>query len=258
MVSSERGQRAYNPYIFFDLGNTLLYYQGDRIAVELEAYHALLNSLKNNGIKLPSKIFLKRFQKAMQQYYKRRESTLVEETTLTQLQSVLCSFGYDHIPQLVLRKALDRMYFITEGQWQLDPETIPCLNWLSAHGFRLGLISNASDATNVFRLLHLHNLYGYFSTIIISGIVGYRKPHTKVFEAALNGCGNLPREHIYMVGDLFSTDILGGYNVGLRTVWLSKHAEKTTEQEKNTDVKADLIFSGLELLRSWMEEHYTN
>ena len=256
MISDGRGQREYKPYIFFDLGNTLLYYQGDRIAVELQAYHALLNSLKNSGIKLPSKIFLKRFQKAMQQYYHRRESTLVEETTLTQLHSVLCSFGYDHVPQLVLRKALDQMYRITECQWQLDPETQPCLHWLYTHGFHLGLISNASDATNVFRLLYIHKLYGYFSSIIISGIVGFRKPHAKIFEVALTTCQNIPKEHIYMVGDLFATDILGGINQGLQTVWLSKHAEQFSEQENSSAIKADLIFPSLGLFRVWMEHQY--
>jgi putative hydrolase of the HAD superfamily len=256
MVRSDWGQREDIPYIFFDLGNTLLYYQGDRVAIELEAYHALLNSLVGNGIKLPAKTFLKRFQKAMQQYYHRRETTLIEETTMCQLKTVLNGLGYENPPDLVMRKALDQMYRVTEEYWQLDPETMPCLSWLYNAGFRLGLISNASDSTNVFRLLRKHKIYGFFSGIFISAVIGYRKPHSQIFTTALHSCPDAREEHVFMVGDLISTDIVGGKKNGMQTIWLSKHARYHEEPEINAEIQPDLMLPSLNALRAWMEEKY--
>ena len=256
MESINRGDLQVRPAIYFDLGNTLLYYLGDRVAIEVEAYQALAESLLTNGISIPTKEFLKRFQKVMESYYRRRDITLVEETTTQQLISVLAEFDHENIPDLVLRKALDQMYRITEPHWQVDPDTHACLTLLHSLGFMMGLISNASDSPNAFRLLRMHNLYSYFSTIIISSVVGYRKPHQQIFHSALNTCPHTNGNHIYMVGDLMSTDIIGGIQSGMRTIWLSKHAEQQDETESDPTLKPDLVFSTLATLGAWMEEQY--
>jgi putative hydrolase of the HAD superfamily len=253
----DRGELQIKPAIFFDLGNTLLYYQGDRVAIELEAYQALAQSLSTSGISIPTKKFLKRFQNVMQSYYRRRTTTLIEETTIKQLVSVLCEFGQENVPYLTLRKALDQMYRITEPHWQLDPDTHACLSILRAIGFQIGLISNASDSPNAFRLLRRNKLYPYFSTILISSVVGFRKPHEEIFLSALRTCPNTKGDHIYMVGDLMSTDIVGGSQNGMRTVWLSKHAEPVEDVESAPQPKPDLIFSSLAGLAAWMQEQYT-
>jgi putative hydrolase of the HAD superfamily len=256
MESRIRGDLQVKPAIFFDLGNTLLYYQGDRVAIELEAYQALAQSLSTSGIPIPTKKFLKRFQNVMQSYYRRRTTTLIEETTIHQLRCVLSEFGQENVPDLILRKALDQMYQITEPHWQLDPDTQTCLTTLRAIGFHLGLISNASDSPNAFRLLRMHGLYSYFSTILISSVVGYRKPHEKIFLSALRTCPNAIGSHIFMVGDLMSTDIVGGYRNGMQTVWLSKHADPLEDAESDPQPKPDLIFSSLAGLAAWMQEQY--
>jgi len=257
MESSDRGDLHIKPAIFFDLGNTLLYYQGDRVAIELEAYQALAHSLSSFGIPLPTKKFLKRFQFAMQSYYRRRDITLVEETTLQQLVLVLAEFGFINQPHMILRLALDQMYQVTEQYWQLDPDSKPCLVKLRTMGFHVGLISNASDSPNVFRLLRRHELYPYFSTTLISSVVGFRKPHRQIFLSAMETCPRVPVNHIFMVGDLISTDIVGGNHNGMRTIWLSKHAELHDEGESDPQVRPDLIFSSLDTLATWMEEQYS-
>lgn len=256
MESRIRGDLQIKPAIFFDLGNTLLYYQGDRVAIELEAYQALAQSLSSSGIPIPTKKFLKRFQNVMQSYYRRRTTTLIEETTIQQIRCVLSEFGQENVPNLILRKALDQMYRITEPHWQLDPDTHSCLNLLRSIGLQIGLISNASDSPNAFRLLRMHRLYSFFSTILISSVVGYRKPHQQIFLAALRTCPNTQGHHIFMVGDLMSTDIVGGFQNGMRTVWLSKHAEPMEDAESEPQLKPDLVFSSLSGLAAWMQEQY--
>jgi FMN phosphatase YigB (HAD superfamily) len=256
MKRNSRGNREIVPAIFFDLGNTLLYYQGDRVAIELDAYEVVANYLIAKGLKIPLNGFLKRFQEAMQSYYHRRETTLIEETTIQQLKTVLRDFGYDNLPPVLLRKALDQMYLVTEPPWQLDPDTHPCLSKLQSSECQLGLISNASDAPNAFRLLRKHNLYQYFSIILISSVVGYRKPHPIIFETALTTCRNIGKEDIYMAGDLLSTDVIGGKNIGMRTIWLSKYAIPPDDQESDAEIQPDLILPNLSSLCNWMEQQY--
>ena len=59
-----------------------------------------------------------------------------------------------------------------------------------------------------------------------------------------------------MVGDLMSTDIVGGFQNGMRTVWLSKHAEPMEDAESEPQLKPDLVFSSLSGLAAWMQEKY--
>jgi HAD superfamily hydrolase (TIGR01549 family) len=256
MVQDSRGKEGAFPTIFFDLGNTLLYYQGDRVAIELEAYEIVARTLHANGFDVPVKKILKRFQKEMQKYYQRRNLTWVEETTVQQLRKVLEEFGYTNIPQLQLRKTLDKMYHITEPYWQLDPDTHECLQRLKSAGCRLGLISNASDAPNAFRLIKTHNLDAYFSVKLISSIVGYRKPHEEIFTIALRACADKAKEDIYMVGDLLATDVIGGNQTGIMTIWLSKYAEMTEEKDIDPVARPDFIISDLKQLSDWFAEKY--
>ncbi|MBI9051487.1 MAG: HAD family hydrolase [Anaerolineaceae bacterium] len=258
MEQTGRENRGVRPTIFFDLGNTLLFYQGDRVEIELEAYEIVAKTLNANGFDIPVKKLFKRFQKEMQGYYHRRENTWVEETTVEQLRKVLSEFGYSNLPQVLLRKTLDKMYFVTEPHWQLDPDSHACLQKLQSIGCKLGLISNASDAPNAFRLLYNHQLYHYFSVTLISSIVGYRKPHNTIYETALRACPTAEREHIYMVGDLLATDVIGGNMIGINTIWLCKHAVSSDEHETNPIAKPDIILSDLTKLSDWLVQKYTD
>ncbi len=56
---------------------------------------------------------------------------------------------------------------------------------------------------------------------IISDEVGVAKPHPAIFEAALRGLGDPPRDRVVMVGDNLVADIGGAASLGLQTVWLA-------------------------------------
>ena len=256
MAGTVRGKTGAFPVIFFDLGNTLLYYQGDRVAIELDAYEVAARTLNANGFDIPVKKLLKRFQKEMQSYYHRRNTTWIEETTVNQLRNLLEEFGYSNIPHLQLRKALDKMYYVTEPYWQLDPDTHECLQKLTTAGCHLGLISNASDAPNAFRLIRKHNLGQYFQVTLVSSIVGYRKPHEQIFNVALRSCPDISKDDIYMVGDLVSTDVIGGNKSGIKTIWLSKYAELGDEKEIDPIAKPDIVLTDLKQLTNWFMKTY--
>ncbi|RMH65443.1 MAG: noncanonical pyrimidine nucleotidase, YjjG family [Calditrichaeota bacterium] len=59
----------------------------------------------------------------------------------------------------------------------------------------------------------------YFEDIIISEEVGAVKPQKAIFEAAFKRMGHPPRERVVMIGDKLSSDIKGGQDFGLDTIW---------------------------------------
>jgi len=61
----------------------------------------------------------------------------------------------------------------------------------------------------------------YTEVAVISDEVGFAKPHPAIFEAALQGLGDPPRERVTMVGDNLAADIAGAAQLGMSTVWLA-------------------------------------
>jgi putative hydrolase of the HAD superfamily len=48
--------------------------------------------------------------------------------------------------------------------------------------------------------------------------VGYRKPHRRIFETALEQLGVQPHEAVF-IGDSYHADIAGAERIGLRAIW---------------------------------------
>lgn len=64
-------------------------------------------------------------------------------------------------------------------------------------------------------------LTSYAEVVVISDEVGVAKPHPAIFEAALRGLGDPPRERVTMVGDNLVADIGGAAALGMATIWLA-------------------------------------
>jgi FMN phosphatase YigB (HAD superfamily) len=85
--------------------------------------------------------------------------------------------------------------------------------------YRLGVLSNSmSPAPRLF--LQERGLDRYFGVILVSGEVGYRKPHPEIFLRALRELGVSPAEAVH-VGDRPDTDGAGAKGVGMSFILLS-------------------------------------
>jgi putative hydrolase of the HAD superfamily len=78
--------------------------------------------------------------------------------------------------------------------------------------YRLAVISNADG--RIADVLGRCAIADLFETITDSGIVGREKPHPAIFEAALGSLGVSPEESIY-IGDVYSVDYLGARRSGI-------------------------------------------
>lgn len=81
--------------------------------------------------------------------------------------------------------------------------------------YEIAVISNADGKIDA--VLRRCGIADCFASITDSGIVGYEKPHPAIFEAALRAMKAAPAESLY-VGDVYSVDYAGAVNAGMQAV----------------------------------------
>jgi putative hydrolase of the HAD superfamily len=129
-----------------------------------------------------------------------------------------------------LQEALRRLYAPSEACWSPVPGAHGVLNRLAGRRLRLGLLSNASDADNVERLLTRAGLSGTFDPVVVSAAAGVRKPTVSLFLDILHAWDLAPEQAV-MIGDMLGEDILGAQRVGLHQVWVRAEADPGSNAE---------------------------
>jgi HAD superfamily hydrolase (TIGR01509 family) len=188
-------------YIFFDVGNTLLFPNRARILAPLAhqhhptlpAWQALERRTKNE------------FDQGLMQGMVDRGFWWKFHTHLLQ--------GVNALDNGVRDALLENTQSSTNWD-QILPGTRETLERLRRQ-YELAVISNADG--EIEAVLRSCGIADCFASITDSGIVGYEKPHPKIFEAALRAMKADPAESLY-VGDLYSVDYLGATNAGMQAV----------------------------------------
>ena len=224
--------------ILFDLGFTLINFEGDFNQVMRESYVALANSIYQSGYQVDIQAFADKFLEVISEYYRNRAIDLIERPVEESLQKTISSFNIQQLPDSVLQAAIKSMYLYTESWWKIEPDTHDTLNQLKNMGYRLGLISNASNTADLNRLIDNHNLRKYFEIAIISAEEGIRKPDPQIFLRTLNRMGVKP-ENAVMVGDTLPADILGAQRSGVRSIWVTRRANRPENNEVRDVIQPD-------------------
>src|SRR5258708_22758400 len=81
--------------------------------------------------------------------------------------------------------------------------------------YRIAVISNADG--KIEDVLRRRGIAHCFRTITDSGLVGYEKPHPQIFRQALKSMNAAPEESLY-VGDVYSVDYLATPGPGIHAV----------------------------------------
>ena len=238
--------------IIFDLGGTLIYFEGSWPEVMAEAGMELHRSLSEAGLDLDQDAFMQEFHTQLETYYVERESDYREYTTLYVVQKVLQVWGYLDVEESVIRGGLQAMYAVTEGHWHVEQDAALTLETLGEKGYRLGLISNAGDDADVQTLVDNANLRDYFDLIITSAAEGIRKPSAHIFHKMLNYWGIEPAQAA-MVGDTLSADILGARKAGLYSIWITRRADTPANQALAAEIIPDVTIATLSELPGLLE-----
>ena len=233
--------------VIFDLGNTLLHFKGNWPEVARDADGAMVESLVNGGLDLDQDRFAQDFRRRLTAYYVEREHEFIELTTAYILKALLKEYGYPSVSDELVEQALESLYQESQAYWEPEEDTSSTLAVLKDLGYRLGVISSASDDGDVQRLVDKADVRPFLDFVISSAACGIRKPNPKIFEIALEHWGFTPEE-VVMVGDTLGADVLGGKNAGIYTIWITRRADVPGNRAHQDTIKPDAVIQALEEL----------
>ena len=202
--------------VFFDLGNTLLYSDVPSPERVQAACKVMANEFAGRGYPVSPEEFAAKHFENLLKYYDIREQENIEQGAESVFRQTLADFGFTGVPEKDIAAFLASFYRTTQGNWHLDEDAIPTLEKIITQQRRIGLITNAGYAEDIRQLLRKNKLEPYFSSVVISAEVGFRKPHPEIFQIALRQMGSAPEQSV-MVGDSLLADIYGASRCGLRT-----------------------------------------
>jgi len=103
--------------------------------------------------------------------------------------------------------------------WVAYSDAKPTLEGLKRRGFKIGLVSNATDLAR--RVMDNLDLSKYFDVMVLSEEVGVRKPAPEIFRIALKATRTPPNRALF-VGDRYAADIVGATGVGMHAVLVDR------------------------------------
>ncbi len=195
--------------VFFDLDDTLL----DFHAAERAALTATLREL---GID-PAPAVLSRYSEINRSFWQ-----LLERGGITRAELKVQRYAqlFEELGQSASPQEAAHRYegHLSEGHWFI-PGAQELL--LRLYGrMDLYLVTNGSLAVQRGRLKSA-GIGKYFRGIFISEELGCNKPSREYFERCFAQIPDFSPEDSILVGDSLTSDIQGGKNAGLRTVWFN-------------------------------------
>ncbi|MFN2198542.1 MAG: HAD family hydrolase [Anaerolineales bacterium] len=239
--------------LLFDLGNTLIYFDGNWQEVMLRAVEALYQTLLQHNLNLPTDGFQESFWEALNSYYIQREHELKETTTINLLIEQLGRYGFSDPEPELLQSAIGSLYAVTQQHWQPEKDAQPVLKQLAEKGFRMALISNASDDQDVQTLVDKAGIRPYFEIVLSSAAAGIRKPDPEIFWQVLHRMGIKP-EMAAMIGDTLNADILGAQRAGILDIWIYRRVTDAQTLQQQTAIKPSFEIQTLAALPGLLEK----
>ena len=199
-------------FLFLDLDDTILDFQ--------KAEHiAIRKTLRHFGLE-PEETVLARYTViniAHWQMLERKELTR-EEVVVGRFRQLFREYDIEVDPVKVARRYEDDLSI---GHYFL-PGALEAVQKLS-QSYKLYLASNGTAKVQAGRLASA-NIGPYFQEIFVSQEIGANKPDKLYFERCAQKIPGFDPNKAMMVGDSLTSDIQGGINAGMKTVWVNpKH-----------------------------------
>lgn len=122
-------------------------------------------------------------------------------------------------------------------------EAVKCLQ----KKYRLFLASNGTACVQHGRMTSA-GLYPYFEQVFVSQEIGHNKPAKAYFDGCFARIEGFDPAKAMIVGDSLTSDIRGGINAGIQTVWVNPNHQDCG------DIRPDYEIEALHQLEALLEE----
>lgn len=189
--------------VLFDFGDTLV---RTKEGIHLELLKSLHKSLTSNGLKMPFEELKEAYLKAREREHEIIRKTLREIDFRQRTLETLNHFGYKFkLDDKIIIDACEAFFKPFIDTTTIDESATIVLQKLKKK-YKLGVVSDFLYPPALRKMFQKFKLTKYFDTIVISGEIGWRKPHPSIFERALKLLEVRPHEVIF-VGDSTKRDI---------------------------------------------------
>ena len=127
---------------------------------------------------------------------------------------------------------LNQLYREATGRRVVLPESRDVILELFRRGYRLGLVSNTTSSVEVPALLKELEITGCFETVVLSTVVGKRKPNPAILLDAVRRMGIAP-EHCAYVGDRIDRDVAAARKAGFSKAIILQGPRRTHADNSN-------------------------
>lgn len=210
--------------ILFDMGGTIEDVRYDR-ALRIKAFPGILAILERGGISLPGSEDQALRDRLLDTILS-RNSEYKSWSEAGQIELPPADIWAEwnlrdfRINKEILLPIAEELAYAWETSFfsrTLRPDAVLTLAALKTRGYKMGIISNTSSMTQVFKTLTAYGIADFFGSVTLSSVEGIRKPAPEIFLNALRAIGSKANTTAY-VGDTLSRDVIGSQRAGYAMV----------------------------------------
>jgi HAD superfamily hydrolase (TIGR01509 family) len=202
--------------VIFDFVGTLVNCRNYTFDTSREKLHS---ALVNEGFDVAKEKFLESYLLSHEKYRKVRYEQLREVTNAVWVAEALGNLGFEVAADDCRVKAALNIFFqdfintleLREGAKKLIKQ--------AQKQCKVALISNFTYAPVIYKSLRKLGISDFFSVVVVSEEVGWRKPSSHIFQHALNKLQVQANEAVF-IGDSPIEDIKGAKQAGLKTIFV--------------------------------------
>ena len=213
-------------FLFLDLDDTILdFHKAERIAIS--------RTIREFGVE-PAEEILSLYHEINDWHWKQ-----LEQGRLTRAEVLVNRFGvlFEKMGKEVDAAKCAQIYEknLSTGHYFLPgaEEAVDSLH----KKYRLFLASNGTAVVQKSRMTSA-NLYRFFEKVFVSQEIGHNKPSRAYFEGCFAQIPGFDRKKAMIVGDSLTSDIQGGINAGIKTVWVNPGHRQSGEIKPDYEIEA--------------------
>ncbi len=148
----------------------------------------------------------------------------------------------DHPAELLspIATELTFQYRQTMGKRVVQPDAREVISELDWRGYQLGIISNVITSKEIPDWLEADDLGKYFKSVVLSSLLGKRKPDPEIYWEAARRIGVPPERCVY-IGDNPARDVVGTRTAGFGMVVILMSREELEKDPPSGESAPDVI-----------------